>query len=742
MRLLAAACCAVLFASNAFAQNGPQNLDFETGTIGQPPPGWTVTPFPDTADVSAKLDGDHLQAGHASAALTVTDKSDNAAGLMSISIDATPYRGKFLVFRAAMRAAAAASEVYLRFRAEGPRQTFYPDHSVDADRSGEWKFYQVLGFIPVDAEKINLAFIQAGKGTSEIDSVSLGTIDASDAGYEPPHSLSSQGLVNLHAFARLFGYVRYFHPSDEGASANWQNVAIAGVQRVENTRNTPALIAALRAVFMPLAPTLRIYATGESPPTASTALSNPPPGATIVGWEHHGVHGDGDKDKRRNGFYTDERVAMTAPLPDHPFAADLGGGVSILMPTTLYKDDKGTLPHIADAPLHPDKPDLFTPSGLDRTTRLADVVLSWALFQNFYPYFNEEPADMPAVLDSALSEAATDRDEYEFQRTLEKEVAALHDGHGQTLFESQKLFILPVYWEWIENHYVVTLVTPQSGALKSGDVIDSIDGKSIDDLIADQLPLVAKSTPQGGWGKLSWLIRQGRSTAPIHIEVNRGSEKIGADIVPGPVVKFTYPLNDVAKLKPGIWYVDMRNITKADLDSSMAKLSKARAVIFDMRGYPSTDGVYTMAHLSNRPIHTVHFDIPVETLPDQKGVTYQDVGWALQPVKPRFGGKFFFLTNGAAQSQAEMFMDFVEDNHLGTIIGSTTAGVDGEINYMGLPGDYVLSWTGMRVFKLDGSRFMGIGVSPNVPVEPTIAGIRAGRDEVLDKAVAIASQAQ
>jgi C-terminal processing protease CtpA/Prc len=174
----------------------------------------------------------------------------------------------------------------------------------------------------------------------------------------------------------------------------------------------------------------------------------------------------------------------------------------------------------------------------------------------------------------------------------------------------------------------------------------------------------------------------------------------------------------------------------------MSKLESARAVIFDMRGYPSPDGLSAMAHLSDAPIHTVHFDIPITTLPDQQSVTYDDVGWAWQPQKPHFKGKMIFLTNGTAISQAEMFMSFVEDNHLGTIIGSTTAGTDGEINSMHLPGNYVLTWTGMRVFKYDGSRFMGVGISPNVPVSPTIAGIRAGRDEVLEKAIEIASAPQ
>jgi C-terminal processing protease CtpA/Prc len=45
-------------------------------------------------------------------------------------------------------------------------------------------------------------------------------------------------------------------------------------------------------------------------------------------------------------------------------------------------------------------------------------------------------------------------------------------------------------------------------------------------------------------------------------------------------------------------------------------------------------------------------------------------------------------------------------------------------------------FTGMRVVKSDGSRFHLIGIQPTIPVTPTIAGLAAGRDEVLEAALA------
>jgi len=54
-----------------------------------------------------------------------------------------------------------------------------------------------------------------------------------------------------------------------------------------------------------------------------------------------------------------------------------------------------------------------------------------------------------------------------------------------------------------------------------------------------------------------------------------------------------------------------------------------------------------------------------------------------------------------------------------------------------LPGGYRVYWTGMKVLKHDGSVHHGIGIRPTVPVEPTPAGLADGRDEILDRALAV-----
>jgi len=110
-------------------------------------------------------------------------------------------------------------------------------------------------------------------------------------------------------------------------------------------------------------------------------------------------------------------------------------------------------------------------------------------------------------------------------------------------------------------------------------------------------------------------------------------------------------------------------------------------------------------------------------------------GWFLRPQSPRLHAKIAFLAGPGAISYAESTLGVVEENHLGAIVGETTAGTNGNIDPFTLPGGYRVVFTGMRVRKRDGSPHHGVGIKPTIPVTRTMAGVRAGHDEVLERAI-------
>jgi C-terminal processing protease CtpA/Prc len=94
------------------------------------------------------------------------------------------------------------------------------------------------------------------------------------------------------------------------------------------------------------------------------------------------------------------------------------------------------------------------------------------------------------------------------------------------------------------------------------------------------------------------------------------------------------------------------------------------------------------------------------------------------------------------QSQAEHTGLFLEAGADTVFVGEPTAGANGDVTNFSLPGGLVVYFTGHDVRHADGRQLQRIGIQPHVPVAPTISGLRAGRDEVLERAMAwLAEQA-
>jgi C-terminal processing protease CtpA/Prc len=121
----------------------------------------------------------------------------------------------------------------------------------------------------------------------------------------------------------------------------------------------------------------------------------------------------------------------------------------------------------------------------------------------------------------------------------------------------------------------------------------------------------------------------------------------------------------------------------------------------------------------------------------EKKVGYQKAGWHLKPVTPHIRGEVVFITDARAISSAESFMSFIKHYNLAKIVGQPTAGTNGSVNTMVLPGGYYFRWTGMKVVKHDGFQHFLIGIQPTIPVKKTIKGVREGKDEFLEKAIEV-----
>lgn len=105
-----------------------------------------------------------------------------------------------------------------------------------------------------------------------------------------------QTTHNLRALAKLYGYVRYFHPSDEAAGVDWDRFLLYAIDSVKNARNHTELQKALEGVFKPIAPTIRIVsAQNISESLANDEKFTVPPALVPfypkrVAWQYSGLN--------------------------------------------------------------------------------------------------------------------------------------------------------------------------------------------------------------------------------------------------------------------------------------------------------------------------------------------------------------------------------------------------------------------------------------------------------------------
>jgi len=251
------------------------------------------------------------------------------------------------------------------------------------------------------------------------------------------------------AFAKLAGYVRYFHPSDQAAAWDWNSFVIDGVRQVESAASPQELAQKMQTMLAPIAPTVRVFPTGAAPDVPSE-LRYASSDTGVERWFHQGlgIGVDGLASYAYSSVRTIARVTQGAlPAgytdPANSYEAVLGAGVTARVPTVLYTNNSnGTVP---SRPA-PAVGTTIIRSVADRGTRLADVILAWNVFQHFYPYFDVEEVDMPGVLGTALSAAAQNTGAGDFAATMRRFVAALHDGHGNVYYDGAVTYTVPLIW--------------------------------------------------------------------------------------------------------------------------------------------------------------------------------------------------------------------------------------------------------------------------------------------------------
>ena len=563
-------------------------------------------------------------------------------------------------------------------------------------------------------------------------------------------SNKSKKIDNMTTFAKVYGYVKYFHPSDEASQIDWNKFAIYGASQIDKCRTDDDIIKVLEELFKPIAPTIR-FATDSLEFDINETIPDSIENLKITYWQHSGVsfgmdyNGNTYKSRRVNRDSSENSVQLFKyqPKTNECIIKEVGKGIYCRVPITLYCNKNYTFPKVNSNKLLELKNQLWdvnTSSALDLNLRLGNVINLYNVFQHFYPYFNEVDVNWDLELKNALNQSYYDETLLDHLTTLEKFTASIKDGHINIFNNSINNFYgPPISWEWVENKLIITKVEETNDSIKVGDVVTSINGKSSEQYFKETYSGISAATQ--GWlnYRANICSLKGYKKSSLRIKIKEKEYKLKRTVDVYDWSKSKRNKLKYSELEKGVWYLNLDIIEMDTINKLLPKLQESKAIICDMRGYPNGNHGFIQHLLATDDTTKAWIRVPQITYPDHnRNIGYENCNWVefMKAKKPYLGDKnVIFIIDGRAISYAESYMGFIEGYKLATIIGQPTAGTNGNVNSFSLPGGFKVLWTGMKVVKHDGSQHHGIGILPDIYLEKTIQGVVEGRDEYLEKAI-------
>ncbi|WP_127124795.1 S41 family peptidase [Pseudoflavitalea rhizosphaerae] len=417
-------------------------------------------------------------------------------------------------------------------------------------------------------------------------------------------------------------------------------------------------------------------------------------------------------------------------------------------------------------------------------------LLALAKLQGAADYLFPHKYLMPRNFNEALKEAfpvmlsANSREQYE--RTLLKLTALFRDTHSFGFYKQlefkKSIFknacYPPFTYHVFDDGVLVTgLILEQScisAELQKGDYITAINGQPVKQKIEDLSALLSASNHQALVHRLSDYVPNllwGSDSATFHLSVRRGWQKFLCHLdfpgngQPKDLASISRHLSAAATKKSvsdqltllddSIVYFRTNDTYRliansADeqidqhMDSLLATAGKMKGIIFDMRGYPDWGGfVYT--YIFRKFGSVPHFYARYYELNKQKLGTYilrQDTATYYAPGLPvhnaPYQGNVVIIVNSETLSQSEwntMNLQAVFPNAI--TIGEQTAGADGDIKKLNLPGGYVFEFTGNAIFYNNGREAQQNGVRINRLLPRTRESLLSGNDNQLEAAISL-----
>jgi C-terminal processing protease CtpA/Prc len=530
----------------------------------------------------------------------------------------------------------------------------------------------------------------------------------------------------LLATGKLWVTVKYFHPYLGYRDIDWDKALVDALPKIRSAATPVEYTAAVQSMLDALKdPTTHVGAAATTPDPSTSAQRV---------WIHNGLAHTAFLIKAGN-----ETESVAIPLGNSSSA------------TVRLSEPAASTEPPAPAPDRAHAESAYPPVEY----RILAAYKIWAVFHYFFAYRDLMDEDWDDLLPVYLPKFIKAKDAREYNLTLAEMLTHVADSQAtiesKTLSEYFGAAPAGLRLRLIEKQPVITQVLDTEAAkagIRVGDIVKKIDGETVLERFKREALYVAASTPQALGATLMTRILNGPegSTAALTIEDASGNRK---DVNLKRSASFLAALEiqragEALKLLPGnIGYADLNRLTSADVDGLLEKFRAAKAIVFDARGNSRDISERLASRLTEeRDAPAAVLTGPLTMAPDvpQSGIATRSSSFFLVQTIPnssqwKYKNKTVMLIDERTIGQAEHAGLFFEAANKAALIGSSTAGADGDVTSFVVPGGVTIFFSSQDVRQVNGGKLQRLGLQPAVSVSPTIKGIRDGRDEVLEKAL-------
>ena len=628
----------------------------------------------------------------------------------------------------------------LLMRIDGNGAALQFDNMQNQNVSGtkDWQEYSITLPYPEDAEHIYIGGILLGKGEVWFDDFEL-SIDHNDVQtleeveneiakaqldtefdngslIDIP-TLSSQSVRNLELLGRIWGFIKYHHPVMGQGAYNWDYELFRFLPDYLNLSDSDDNLRDQSLIeWIDSYGDIRICRDCEA--TAENSVQRPD-----LAWI--------------NGLSPELKNKLV-----HIYANRHQG-------THYYV---GQVAHVGNPEFkHEDK--YANMSYPDAGFRLLALYRYWNMIYYYFPYRHLMDRDWNLILKEHIPKFLHASNELEYELAAIQLIGDIQDTHANLWGGADKIdewkgnFYPPVHLRFIEDQLVVTdhynLELKDKSGLELGDIITKINGQTIPELIQEK----AKYYPASNYPtRLRDISADLLRSQMDEIQVTYRKERTDEE---SEITLQLYPRGDLdiyhwyrktdekcyKILDENIGYITLQSIKDEDIPIIKKEFIDTKGIIIDIRNYPSTFVPFQLgAYFMSSPTSFVKFSKGNINNPGEFTFTES---LEIPPDDVTFKGKLIVIVNELSQSQAEYTAMAFKAGDNTTIIGSTTAGADGNVSTIFLPGGLRTMISGIGVNYPNGTETQRVGIIPDLEVKPTIKGIREGKDELLDAAIRI-----